>query len=290
MHMKEIDMIKKVTVIGIGAMGSGIAYVAAWNGYTVHVRDINQEFVDQGMNRIRQSVMTGVDKKKLTPPEGEKILKNISATTELEEAAKDADLTIEAVFENMDVKKEVFSELDSICPDHTILASNTSTLSITEIASATDRPGQVIGMHFFNPVPAMKLVEIVVGDKTSDDTYTQTKEFGKSLGKTTVKATDSPGFIVNRILLPTLNEAMKIADQGIATKEDVDKAMMLGANFPMGPFQLADYVGLDVAFAALNTLYEALGDYYKPSETLVKLVEQGNLGMKTGKGFYEYTK
>lgn len=290
MNMKEIDMIKKVAVIGIGAMGSGIAYVSAWNGYTVHVRDINQDLVDQGMDRIRQSVMTGIDKGKLSPPEGEKILKNISATTELEEAAKDADLTIEAVFENMDVKKEVFSELDNICPDHTILASNTSTLSITKIGEATDRPDKVIGTHFFNPVPAMKLVEIVMGEKTSEDSYTKANEFCKNLGKTTVRAKDSPGFIVNRILLPTLNEAMKVADQGIATKEDIDKAMMLGANFPMGPFQLADYVGLDVALAALNTLYEAFGDHYKPSETLVELVEQGDLGMKTGKGFYKYTK
>jgi len=283
-------MINKVAVIGIGAMGSGIAYISAWNGYSVHVRDISQEFVDQGMNKIRQSVMTGVDKGKLSPLEGEKILKNIQATTETEEAAKDADLVIEAVFENIKVKKEVFSELDSICPENTILASNTSTLSITEMASVTERPEKVIGMHFFNPVPAMKLVEIVIGEKTSKETHQAAEEFCKSLGKTTVKAKDSPGFIVNRVLLPTLNEAMKLADSGVATKEDVDKAMMLGANFPMGPFALADYVGLDVALAALNTIYEAFGEYYKPSETLKKLVEEGNLGMKTGKGFYEYAK
>ncbi len=283
-------MITKVTVIGIGAMGSGIAYVCAWNGYTVTVRDISEELVETGMNKIRQSVMTGIDKGKLSPVDGEKILKNIGATTNLSEAAGDADLVIEAIFENMKVKKEVFSELDKTCPDHTILASNTSTLSISEMATATERPEKVIGMHFFNPVPAMKLVEIVLGEKTSEEIFTVAEDFCKSLGKSPVRAQDSPGFIVNRILLPTLNEAMKVVDSGIATKEDVDKAMMLGANFPMGPFALADYVGLDVAYAALSTLYEAFGDHYKPSESLVTLVEAGHLGMKTGKGFYEYAK
>ncbi len=283
-------MMNKIAVIGIGAMGSGIAYVSAWNGYNVSIRDISQEFVDRGMNMIRQSVMTGIDKGKLSPVEGEKILKNISATTDMKEAAGDADLVIEAVFENMDVKKEVFSELDKVCPEHTILASNTSTLSISKMASETQRPEKVIGLHFFNPVPAMKLVEIVLGEKTSEETYKVSEDFCKSLGKQTVTAKDSPGFIVNRILLPTLNEAMKLVDTGVTTKEDVDKAMMLGANFPMGPFALADYVGLDVALAAITTIYDALGDYYKPSESLKKLVEEGNLGMKTGKGFYEYTK
>jgi 3-hydroxybutyryl-CoA dehydrogenase len=271
-------------------MGSGIAYVSAWNGYTVTVQDISQEFVDLGMNKIRQSVMTGIDKGKLSPVEGEKILKNINATTDLKEAAQDADLAIEAIFEKMDVKKELFSSLDSICPENTLFASNTSTLSISEMASVTQRPAKFIGMHFFNPVPAMRLVEIVVGEKTSEETYKTAYDFCKSLGKETVKAMDSPGFIVNRILLPTLNEAIKTVDAGIATKEDVDKAMILGANFPMGPFALADYVGLDVALAAITTMYEAFGDYYKPSDTLKKLVESGNLGMKTGKGFYEYTK
>lgn len=283
-------MITKVTVIGIGAMGSGIAYVCAWNGYTVTVRDISEELVETGMNKIRQSVMTGIDKGKLSPVDGEKILKNIGATTDLSEAAGDADLVIEAIFENMKVKKEVFSELDTACPDHTILASNTSTLSISEMATATERSEKVIGMHFFNPVPAMKLVEIVMGEKTAEETFTVAEDFCKSLGKSPVRAKDFPGFIVNRILLPTLNEAMKVVDSGIATKEDVDKAMMLGANFPMGPFALADYVGLDVAHAALSTLYEAFGDHYKPSESLVTLVEAGHLGMKTGKGFYEYAK
>jgi 3-hydroxybutyryl-CoA dehydrogenase len=283
-------MINNVTIIGIGAMGSGIAYVCAWNGYTVRVRDISEELVETGLNKIRQSVMTGIDKGKLSPIDGEKILKNINATTEISEAAGDADMVIEAIFENMKVKKEVFSELDEICPDHTFLASNTSTLSISEMASATKRPEKVMGMHFFNPVPAMKLVEIVRGKKTSEETLKVAEDFCKSLGKSPVFAEDSPGFIVNRVLLPTLNEAMKVVDSGIATKEDVDKAMMLGANFPMGPFALADYVGLDVAFAALSTLYEAMGEHYKPSESLKELVEAGNLGMKTGKGFYEYAK
>ncbi len=283
-------MITKVAVIGIGAMGSGIAYVSAWNGYSVKVSDATPELVEKGMNRIRQSVMTGIDKGKLSPLEGEKILKNIQASADLKEVAQDADLVVEAIYENMKVKKELFSKLDSVCSPHTILASNTSTLSITEMGSVTKRADKVVGTHFFNPVPAMKLVEIVMGAKTSEDTYKAVEEYCKKLGKTTVRANDSPGFIVNRILLPTLNEAMKTVDAGIATKEDVDKAMMLGANFPMGPFALADYVGLDVAYAALSTLYEAYGDYYKPSESLKSLVENGNLGMKTGKGFYEYTK
>jgi 3-hydroxybutyryl-CoA dehydrogenase len=283
-------MINNVTIIGIGAMGSGIAYVCAWNGYTVRVRDISEELVETGMNKIRQSVMTGIDKGKLSPIDGEKILKNISATTDISEAAGDADLVIEAIFENMKVKKEVFSELDEICPENTLLASNTSTLSISEMASATKRPEKVLGMHFFNPVPAMKLVEIVRGKKTSGETIKIAEDFCKNLGKSPVFAEDSPGFIVNRILLPTLNEAMKVVDSGIASKEDVDKAMMLGANFPMGPFALADYVGLDVAFAALSTLYEAFGEHYKPSKSLKELVEAENLGMKTGKGFYKYAK
>lgn len=283
-------MITKVAVIGIGAMGSGIAYVSAWNGYSVKVSDATPELVEKGMNRIRQSVMTGIDKGKLSPLEGEKILKNIQASADIKEVAQDADLVVEAVYENMKVKKELFSKLDSVCSPHTILASNTSTLSITEMGSVTNRADKVVGTHFFNPVPAMKLVEIVMGAKTSEDTYKAVEEYCKKLGKTTVRANDSPGFIVNRILLPTLNEAMKTVDAGIATKEDVDKAMMLGANFPMGPFALADYVGLDVAYAALSTLYDAYGDYYKPSESLKSLVESGNLGMKTGKGFYEYTK
>lgn len=280
----------KIAVIGIGAMGSGIAYVSAWNGYSVSVRDISQEFVDRGMNMIRQSVMTGIDKGKLSPVEGEKILKNISATTDIKKAAGDVDLVIEAVFESMDVKKEVFSELDKVCPEHTILASNTSTLSISKMAAETQRPEKVIGLHFFNPVPAMKLVEIVLGEKTSEETHKMSEDFCKSLRKQTVTAKDSPGFIVNRMLVPSMNEAMKLVDAGVATKEDVDKAMILGANNPMGPFALADYVGLDVVLASITTLYDAFGDYYKPSETLKKLVEEGNLGMKTGKGFYEYTK
>ncbi|MBU7013567.1 MAG: 3-hydroxyacyl-CoA dehydrogenase family protein [Theionarchaea archaeon] len=280
----------KVAVIGIGAMGSGIAYVSAWKGYNVKVRDVSEEFVELGMNKIRQSVMTGIDKGKLSPIEGEKMLKNIQGTTDIKEAAQDADLVIEAVFEDMKIKKEVFSDLDKVCPESTVLASNTSTKSITEIASQTSRPEKVIGMHFFNPVPAMKLVELVMGEKTSEETYKAAEEFCKNLGKTTVRARDSPGFIVNRILLPTLNEAMKLADSGVATKEDVDMAMMLGANFPMGPFALADYVGLDVALAALTTLYDAFGEFYKPSESLTELVKNGHLGMKTGKGFYEHVK
>ena len=282
--------IKKIVVVGSGTMGSGIAYVSAAHGYKVVMNDISQEMLDKAMDRLRDQIMGGIQRGKLSMKEGEQLFNNISTSANLEEAVKDADLMIEAVFENMDVKKEVFGKASQNAPSHAILASNTSTLSITEIASATDRPDKVVGLHFFNPPAAMKLVEVVVGEKTSEETIETARQFVVSLEKSPIIAKDSPGFIVNRILVPVLNEAIKLYDEGVADKESIDKAMVLGANFPVGPFALADMVGLDVALASMRTLESKLGPCYTPAKSLVKLVEEGHLGTKTGKGFYEYSK
>jgi len=215
-------------------------------------------------------------------------MKRMRATTRLSEAVEHVDLAIEAIFEDMNVKKKLFAELDQTCPAHAVLASNTSSLSISEMASATKRPDKVVGMHFFNPVPAMKLVEIVMGTNTSEETQRLAEAFAKSLGKETVVVKDSPGFIVNRALAPLINEVTYLLYEGKATAEDIDKAMMLGMNLPMGPLRLADYFGLDIALATIETLHKALGEKYKPCPLLVEMVKSGSLGMKTGKGFYEY--
>lgn len=280
--------INKVVVIGSGTMGSGIAYVVANSGYNVVMVDTQQEFLDSGLSRLKQKVKEGIERNKMSPAEGMKLIQRISTTLDLAEASKTADLVIEAVFEKMEVKKEIFAVLSANCSPEAILASNTSTLSITEIASVVNNPERVLGLHFFNPVEAMKLVEIIFGEKTSENTLEVGSKFVEKIGKTSVKAKDSPGFIVNRLLVPMLNEAVKLLDEGIATIEDIDKAAMLGANFPAGPFTLADMSGLDVALAAQGTLHEKLGECYKPSPSLVRLVEEGKLGLKTGEGFNKY--
>ncbi len=280
--------IRKVAVIGAGTMGSGIAYVCAAKGYEVSLAEVNEDLLKKGIDRIREMIVTGVSRGKLSPKDAEDVMKRIKGTTDIAEAAKDADLTIEAVYEDMNVKKEVFKKLDESCPSHTILASNTSALSITEMAQATGRPDKVIGLHFFNPPYAMKLVEVVIGDPTSEETRKTADAFVRGLGKETVTIKDSPGFIVNRLVLPMLNEAAYLLYEGKATIEDIDKATTLGMNFPAGPFRLADYVGLDVALAVLQHLYEAFGDKFKPCPILVEKVKNGQLGMKTRKGFYEY--
>jgi len=280
--------IERIAVIGCGAMGSGIAYVSALTGYTVRVVEQNEDLLENGLKRIREHVITGVNKGKLAPKQAEETMKKIKGTTRLSEAVENVDLAMEAVFEDMDVKKKLFAELDKTCPAQTILASNTSSLSISEMASATKRPDKVIGIHFFNPVPAMKLVEIVMGTNTSEETRGLAEAFAKSLGKETVTVKDSPGFIVNRVLGPILNEVTYLLYEGKATAEDIDKAMMLGLNHPMGPLRLADYVGLDIGLATIETLHKAFGDKYKPCPLLVEMVKSGNLGIKTGKGFYEY--
>lgn len=280
--------IRRVAVIGAGAMGSGIAYLCAWKGYNVSVREINEDLLKRGMGRIREMIVAGVSRGKLTPREAEEIMRRAKGTTNIAEAAKDADIVIEAVFEDMNVKKEVFKQLDEACPPHAILASNTSALSISEMASATKRPDKVVGLHFFNPAYAMKLVEVVMGNQTSEETRRIANDFVTSLDKETVTVKDTPGFVVNRVLGAAMGEAIFLLQEGVASAEDIDRAIMLGLNWPMGPLRLADFVGLDIALDVAKTIYAALGEKYKPPSLLEEKVKAGHLGMKTRKGFYEY--
>ena len=285
--------IKKVAVIGAGAMGTGIAYVCAVKGYNVSIRDVNEDLVKRGMGKMREMIATGVNRGKLTPRDAEEIVKRIKSTTDVSEAVRDADLVIEAVFENMDLKKKVFKELDELCPSHTILASNTSVLSITEMGSATKRPDKVVGLHFFNPPYTMKLVEVISGKETSDETTKVATDFTVSLEKEPVLVKDTPGFIVNRILGAALGEAIYLLEQGIASAKDIDKACVLGLNWPMGPIALADFVGLDVVYHSGKSVGDALGEDYlrkrsQPSKLLEEKVKAGHIGIKTRKGFYEY--
>ncbi len=281
--------IKRIAVIGAGAMGTGIAYQAARFGIEVNLNDIKQEFINGGLNKIKSMVKTGVDKGKIDLKAAKAIMDGIHPVLDVAKAVQDVDMVVEAIYENMDAKKDLFKKMDAAARADTIFASNTSSLSITEMASVTKRPAKVIGTHFFNPVPAMKLVEIVVGEKSSAETIEAAIAFSKKLDKTPVKVKDSPGFIVNRILIPVLAEAVKILQEGLASAEDIDTAMQLGANFPAGPLQLADFVGLDIARATAETLERGLGKCYAPPKLLVEKVDKGELGMKSGKGFYEYT-
>ncbi len=281
--------IKKVAVIGAGAMGSGIAYICAMKGYEVAITEVNEDFLKRGVTKIRQMIVDGVSRGKLLPKEAEAVLGKVKGSTDITEAVRDADIVVEAVYEDMNVKKDIFKKLDENCPPHTVLASNTSALSITEMAKTTQRPDKVLGIHFFNPPYAMKLVEIVMGEQTSQETKEIADSFARGLGKETVTVKDSPGFIVNRLVLPMLNEAMQLVfEEKKTTIEDVDKAVTLGMNFPAGPFRLADFVGLDVALAVLEHLHEAFGEKFKPSTVLVEKVKNGQLGIKTRKGFYDY--
>jgi len=280
---------KKVAVIGAGAMGSGIAYICAMKGYEVAIAEVNEDLLKRGVAKIRQMIVDGVSRGKLMPKEAEAVLGKVKGTTDIAEAAKNADLAIEAVFEDINVKREVFKKLDENSPAHAVLASNTSSLSITEMAKTTKRPDKIVGLHYFNPPYAMKLVEVVMGEQTSEETRKVADEFARSLDKETVTVKDSAGFIVNRLVLPMLNEAMQLVfEEKKTTMEDVDKAVTLGMNFPAGPFRLADFVGLDVALAVLEHLYEAFGEKFKPCPILVDKVKNGHLGIKTRKGFYEY--
>ena len=271
--------IKRIAVIGSGLMGSGIAYVSAWNGFDVTINDIKQEFVDKGMERIRNDVMTGIDKGKMSITEAEGLMSRLRGNVNLEETVRDADLVIEAIFENMDVKKELFGKVGAAAPPHALLATNTSSLSIDELAGSTGRPDKFIGMHYFSPVAAMKLLELVIGEKTSDETLATAEAVGAKQSKITVRAKNSPGFIVNRILMPVLRESILLYEQGVATMEELDTAMVAGAKFAAGPFALGDFVGLDVAFNAMSTLHREIGDCFKPPETLKNLVDQGHLGL-----------
>jgi 3-hydroxybutyryl-CoA dehydrogenase len=289
---KEIRMqINRVCVLGAGIMGVGIAQVLAEAGLRVALRDIEQRFVDNGMAGIRKNLERAVAKGKQEAAAAEAVLGRIRGTTDLAQAAADADLVIEAIIEVMPLKKDVFKELDQICSPETILASNTSGLSITEMAAATRRPDKVIGMHFFNPVPVMKLVEVIRGLLTSDATFVTAKALCEAVGKTPIEVREAPGFAVNRILCPMINEAVFVYAEGIASAEDVDRAMMLGANHPLGPLALADMVGLDTLLHVLDGLHQELGeDKYRPAPLLRKMVRAGYLGRKSDRGFYDYTK
>lgn len=280
--------INKVMVLGAGTMGMGIAQVFAEAGKTVIVRDIAEQFIQRGESVLTKNMEKKVAKGKITEDEKKAILGRVTYTLELA-AAKDCDLVVEAAIEVLDVKKNIFKELDGLCKPETILASNTSSISITAIASATKRPEKVLGMHFFNPAPAMKLVEVIRGIRTNDETFKTIYDCAAEIGKNPVEVGEAPGFVVNRILFPMINEAIIVLENGIATKEDIDAAMMYGANHKMGPLALADLVGLDICLAIMETIFTETGDSkYRPALTMKKMVRGGLLGRKTGEGFYKY--
>jgi len=280
--------IQQVMVIGAGQMGAGIAQVFAMSGYSVYLHDLKIEFVQKGIATITKNLSRQVEKGKMTQEEQEQTLAKIMSSTDLQNASN-VDLVVEAAIENMEIKSKLFIELDRITKAHTILATNTSALPITEIAAVTTRPAQVIGMHFMNPVPVMKLIEIIRGLATSDEVYKTIEDLSKSLGKIPVEVNDYPGFVSNRILMPMINEAVYTLYEGVATKEAIDEVMKLGMNHPMGPLTLADFIGLDTCLYIMETLHKGFGDdKYRPCPLLRKYVKAGWLGRKSGKGFYEY--
>lgn len=280
--------IQKVMVIGAGQMGSGIAQVCAMAGYNVILQDLKQEFLDRGMGIIKKNLQRQVDKDRMTQADMDAVIANLTTSTDIN-SANDVDLVIEAAVENMEIKSKIFVQLDEIAPAHAILATNTSSLPITEIAAVTKRPEKVIGMHFMNPVPVMKLVEIIRGLATADEVYAAIEDMTKKLSKVPVEVNDFPGFVANRILMPMINEAIYTLYEGVASPEAIDDVMKLGMNHPMGPLTLADFIGLDTCLYIMEVLYEGFGDSkYRPCPLLRKYVKAGWLGKKSGRGFYQY--
>ncbi|SEH11807.1 3-hydroxybutyryl-CoA dehydrogenase [Natronorubrum sediminis] len=280
------DQIDRLGVVGAGTMGSGIAQVAATNGYDVVLRDVEPEFLENGFETIDHS-LERLENRDALEAEPETIRRRIEGTTTLEDLAE-CDLVVEAALEELPVKREIFADLERVCGDDVVLATNTSTLSITSIASNLEHPERVVGLHFMNPVPIMEGVEVVVGELTTDEVTELAHDIAADLEKTTWEADDKPGFVTNRILMPWINEGIRAYDEGVASKEDIDAGMELGTNVPMGPLTLADHIGLDICLHATETLHEELGDRYKPAYLLKRKVEAGALGKKTGAGFYDY--
>ena len=281
-------MIKTVGVLGCGLMGSGIAQVAAQSGYKTVVREVEQSFLDKGLGRINKFLSDGVEKGKVTAEARDKTLANLTGTTSFDDF-KDCDIVIEAIIENIDEKAGAYAALEKIVGAHTIFCSNTSSLCITELAAKTKRPERFAGLHFFNPVPLMKLVEVIRGLTTNDDTYRAVFAFAQSLGKEPITAPDKPGFIVNRLLVPYLLDAIRSYEHGLGTVEDIDKGMKLGTGYPMGPFTLLDFVGLDTTYYIANIMFEEYREpAYAPPPLLKRMVLAGRLGRKSGQGFYKY--
>lgn len=282
--------IKNVCVVGAGLMGSGIAQVCAQAGYQVSLQDIEQRFVDGGMQTIQKNLGRDAKKGKITQDEMDQILSKIKPTIDLNEAAGNADVVVEVIIEVLDAKKALFEKLQGIVPSHCLFFTNTSGISITELASTSDRPEKFIGTHFFNPVPVMRLLELIKGYETSDETLEITKKWGETLGKEVIVVNEAPAFAVNRVLCPMINEAFFALGEGVASAEDIDTGMRLGCNHPIGPLALADLVGLDTLLRVMEGLQSEFGDKYVPAPLIRKLVRAGHLGRKTGKGVYDYTK
>ena len=281
---------KNIAVIGAGTMGNGIAHVFAQTGFNVHLIDISQNALDKGLATISKNLDRMVAKEKITESDKANTLANITLFTNLKDGVKQADLAVEAATENVDLKLKIFKELDAVCDTNTILATNTSSISITQIAAVTTRPEKVIGMHFMNPVPIMKLVEIIRGYSTSEETTSEIMELSLALGKTPTEVNDYPGFVANRILMPMINEAIETLHHGVAGVNEIDTVMRLGMAHPMGPLQLADFIGLDVCLSILNVMYDGFKNpKYAPSPLLVNMVTAGKLGVKSSEGFYDYS-
>lgn len=285
-----IEKYQKVAVIGAGTMGNGIAHVFAQNGYEVNLIDISEAALEKALATIGKNMDRQVKKEKITAEDKDAALGRIKTATNLAEGVEDRDLVVEAATENLDLKLRIFEDMDANSPDHAVLASNTSSISITKIASATKRPEKVIGMHFMNPVPVMKLIEVIRGFDTTDEVLNDIMELSKDLGKSPVEVNDYPGFVANRILMPMINEAIYTLYEGVAGREEIDTVMKLGMAHPMGPLTLADFIGLDVCLSILHVLYEGFGNpKYAPCPLLVNMVNAGHLGRKSGRGFYDYS-